>query len=321
MLRPLQEKFTPTAFPDLIVGLGQPDDAAVYRLSDDRALVQTVDFFPPVVDDPYYFGAIAAANALSDIYAMGSDPLFALNLCAFPEDLPGEIIGEILRGGADKVAEAGAAIAGGHSLRDQEPKYGLCVTGLMNPAHLMTKAGANPGDMLVLTKPLGVGVITTAIKREKAEPAHIEAAIESMARLNRAASHAALDLGVRSATDVTGYGLIGHALEMANQSRVSFRFNWTGLPFLAGATGYAEQWIFAGGAETNERAARGQVRFVGNLKDWQRMLLFDPQTSGGLLLAIASERAAEFIAALQVQGQRAWLIGEVVSGQGIEVIG
>lgn len=319
MLRPLQEKFAPAAFPDLIVGLGQPDDAAVYRLSDDRALVQTVDLFPPVVDDPYYYGAIAAANALSDIYAMGGDPLFALNVCAFPEDLPGEIIGDILRGGADKVAEAGAAIAGGHSLRDREPKYGLCVTGMMNPAHLMTKGGAHSGDLLVLTKPLGVGVITTAIKREKADPAHVETAIASMARLNRAAGHAARDLGVRSATDITGYGLIGHALEMANQSGLQFRFDWQSIPFLPGALDYAEQWIFAGGAETNQKAASSQVVFAAGLQDWQRMLLFDPQTSGGLLLAISAEHADQFVAALQEQGEQVWIVGRVGEGTGLVV--
>ncbi len=324
MLRPLQERFSPAQYPDLIVGLGQPDDAAVYRLSDDRAIVQTVDFFPPVVDDPYSFGAIAAANAMSDIYAMGGDPIFALNICAFPEDLPAEVISAILCGGADKVAEAGAAIAGGHSVRDREPKYGLSVTGMMNPAHLMTKGGAHPGDVLVLTKPLGVGVITTAIKRDQAAPGHVESAIASMMRLNRAAGHAARDLGARAATDITGYGLIGHSLEMANQSGVCFEFEWAAIPFLPGALGYAEQWIFAGGAETNAKAARAQVVFDAALTDWQQMLLFDPQTSGGLLVPLPLDRAEQFMAQLHAHAQhahdeQAWIIGRVTEGSGIRI--
>ena len=320
MLRPLQEKFAPAQYPDLIVGLGQPDDAAVYRLPDGRALVQTIDFFPPVVDDPYYFGAIAAANALSDIYAMGADPVFALNVCAFPEDLPGEIISDILSGGADKVAEAGAAIAGGHSLRDREPKYGLCVTGMMDLARLMTKGGAQPGDVLILTKPLGVGVITTAIKREKAAQPHIDTAIASMVQLNRTASLAAREAGAHAATDITGFGLIGHALEMATQARLQFRFSYRALPFLPGAVDYAREWIFAGGAETNEKAARDHVQFEAELADYERMLLFDPQTSGGLLMALAPQRVTDFMDDMARQDQPAWQIGEVALGAGIVVI-
>ena len=229
MLRPLQDKFQPSAFPNLIVGLGEPDDAAVFRLSAEQAVIQTVDFFPPVVDDPYYFGAIAAANALSDIYAMGGEVLFALNLCAFPEDLPGEIISEILRGGADKVAEAGAAIAGGHSVRDKEPKYGLSVTGMVHPERILTKGGGRPGDVLVLSKPLGVGVITTALKREQANMTDIDVATQSMARLNRNAATIARGLGAVSATDITGFGLLGHALEMAKAAQVQFVFEWEAL--------------------------------------------------------------------------------------------
>jgi selenide,water dikinase len=319
VLRPLQDLFTPAQFPDLIVGLGQPDDAAVYRLPDGRALVQTIDFFPPVVDDPYYYGAIAAANALSDVYAMGGDPLFALNVCAFPEDLPEAIIAAILRGGADKVAEAGAAIAGGHSLRDSEPKYGLCVTGIMDLAHLMKKGGAQIGDGLMLTKPLGTGVITTAIKREKAAQSHIDAAIASMVTLNRVASLAAREANAHAATDITGFGLMGHALEMAQQAGVQFRFRFRALPFLPGAMDYAREWIFAGGAETNEKAARSHVSIAGQLADYERMLLFDPQTSGGLLVALPSERVAAFSQFMQQQGQMAWQVGEVVPGDDIVV--
>ena len=190
MLRPLQQQFNKASYPDLLIGLDQPDDAAVYRLSDRLAIVQTVDFFTPVVDDPYAFGAIAAANALSDVYAMGGEVLFALNIAALPDDLPAEVVSEIFRGGAEKVAEAGAVIAGGHTIRDQEPKYGLCVTGIVDPAQATTKGGARPGDLLVLTKPLGVGVVTTAIKRDLATEDEIAAATASMLRLNRNAARA-----------------------------------------------------------------------------------------------------------------------------------
>jgi len=319
VLRPLQERFTPGLFPNLIVGLGRPDDAAVYRLSDEQAVVQTVDFFPPVVDDAYHFGAIAAANAMSDVYAMGGEVAFALNLCAFPENLPEEIIGDILRGGADKVLEAGAAIAGGHSVRDKEPKYGLCVTGFVHPARLLTKGGARPGDAVVLTKPLGSGVITTALKREQADPAHVAQAIDVMSALNRAASRCAREAGAHAATDITGYGLIGHALEMAEQSGAAFRFDWPALPFMAGAFDYAQRWIFAGGAETNERAYQPSVVFDPALMDWQRMLLFDPQTSGGLLVALDPGAVDGFIAGCQAQGARAWVVGDVIQGRGIVI--
>src|SRR5512136_2766815 len=216
VLRPLQNRFKRQDYPDLIVGLGEPDDAAVYRISPDQAIIQTVDFFPPVVDHAYSFGAIAAANAMSDVYAMGGQVLFALNIAAFPEDLDVDIFSDILRGSADKVAEAGGAIAGGHTVRDREPKYGLAVTGVVHPDRILAKGGAKVGDELFLTKALGAGVITTALKREQADPTHVQTAIESMLQLNRAASRAALAAGVRAATDVTGFGLIGHALEMAH---------------------------------------------------------------------------------------------------------
>lgn len=320
MLRPLQARFKPADFPNLLAGLGAPDDAAVYRLNDTQAIVQTVDFFPPVVDDPYWFGAIAAANALSDIYAMGAEPLFALNLCAFPEDLDTDVISEILRGGADKVAEAGAAIAGGHSVKDREPKYGLCVTGLMRPDALMAKGGARVGDVLLLTKALGVGVLTTALKREAiSDPAHLDAAVASMARLNHNAARAARSAGATAATDITGFGLIGHALEMANQAGVGFEIAWDALPFLPGALAYAEQWIFPGGAETNARAARPETRFARKLADWQEMLLYDPETSGGLLISVARGRAGEIIAQMRAAGEDAWVIGSVMPGSGIVI--
>ncbi len=320
MLRPLQDKFQPSAFPNLIVGLGEPDDAAVFRLSAEQAVIQTVDFFPPVVDDPYFFGAIAAANALSDIYAMGGEVLFALNLCAFPEDLPGEVICEILRGGADKVAEAGAAIAGGHSVRDKEPKYGLSVTGLIHPERILTKGGGREGDKLVLTKPLGVGVITTALKREQADEADVDRATQSMARLNRTASKIARGLGAVSATDITGFGLLGHALEMAKASQQQFAFFWEALPFLPGALDYGRRWIFPGGAEANQTMAEPQTQFAAGLADWQRMLLFDPETSGGLLVPLSAVNADRFVEQMRAAGEEAWVVGEVREGSGLALL-
>ena len=327
MLQPLQDKFKPALFPQLIVGLGEPDDAAVYKLSDEQAIIQTVDFFPPVVDDAYWFGAIAAANALSDVYAMGGDVLFALNLAAFPEDLDPDILADIMRGGADKVAEAGAAIAGGHSIRDREPKYGLSVTGMVHPAKVMTKGGGRIGDTLVLTKPLGVGVITTAIKRDQAEQSHIDAAILSMARLNRIASKFAREFGVKSATDITGFGLIGHALEMARASKTCFQFTWDALPFLPGALAYGANWTFPGGAEANEASATPHTQWAreaaheaGEFEPWQKMMLFDPETSGGLLMALPSDAAQAMVAQMHQAGEPAWIVGEVVEGSGIRVV-
>jgi selenide,water dikinase len=317
VLRPLQNRFKRQDYPDLIVGLGEPDDAAVYRIGPDQAIIQTTDFFPPVVDDAYSFGAIAAANAMSDVYAMGGQVLFALNIAAFPEDLDIEIFAEVLRGSADKVAEAGGAIAGGHTVRDREPKYGLAVTGVVHPDHILTKGGAKVGDALFLTKPLGTGVITTALKREQADPVHVQTAIESMMKLNRAASRAALDSGVRAATDVTGFGLIGHALEMAQQAGACFRFRFADIPFLPGAQAYADAWIFPGGAESNEKFYRPRARFSAELTLAQQWLLFDPETSGGLLVPVPPEGVQTFTA---IMGQGAWRIGEVVQGDGIEVI-
>jgi selenide, water dikinase len=319
VLRPLQNRFPATDHPNVLIGLDAPDDAAVYRLNDEQAIITTVDFFTPVVDDAYSYGAIAAANALSDVYAMGGEVLFALNIAALPENLPGEVISDILRGGADKVAEAGAAIIGGHTIKDDEPKYGLCVTGLIHPAQVMTKGGAQPGDVLVLTKPLGAGVITTAHKQEKAADAHVHAAIVSMSRLNRGAGRVARTFGARGGTDITGFGLLGHALEMAQQSRTRFVFDFDALPFLPGALDYGRAWVFPGGASTNKAAAEPHVSFDDALVDWQRMMIYDPETSGGLLLPIAADKAEALVAALQVQGEPAVRVGRVEPGAGIHV--
>lgn len=319
-MRNLGDLFPAAAHPNLLVGLGAPDDAAVYRLSDDLALIQTVDFFTPIVDTPYEYGAIAAANALSDVYAMGGEVLFALNLAAFPPDLPADLLAEILRGGADIVRSVGAAIAGGHTIQDKEPKYGLAVTGAVHPNRIFTKGGARPGDVLILTKPLGTGTITTAVKRGAVEAAHLEAAIASMMRLNRVAAQAAQAAGVRAATDITGFGLLGHASEMADASGVRLRIRFDALPWLPGALKYAEEWIFAGGAHSNHAFYNPLVTYTRPVADWQETLLHDPQTSGGLLIAVPADRLERFDAFCRAHGQEYWRIGEVTEGAGIEIV-
>jgi len=316
VLRPLAKLFQPADYPDLLVGLGAPDDAAVYRMSADQAIVVTTDFFPPVVDDPYQFGAIAAANALSDIYAMGGEPLFALNLAAFPDDLPSEVISEILRGGAEKVKEAGAVIAGGHTVTDKEPKYGLAVTGRVHPDRIFAKGGAQVGDALVLTKSLGTGVITTAHKRALVEAADLTAALTRMTRLNRSAAEAAKGHGAHALTDVTGFGLLGHAHEMAHLAQVGFEFNYAALPWLPGVKRYAAEWVFPGGSERNEDYFGRWVTYPPGLADWEQRLLHDPQTSGGLLMAVPPKAVSALLATLHATGDEAYLIGRVINGNG-----
>lgn len=281
--------------------------------------MQTLDFFAPVVDDPYVYGAIAAANAMSDVYAMGGEVLFALNIAAFPKWLDRAVLAEILRGGAEKVREAGAAIAGGHTIDDDEPKYGLAVTGIVFISELMTKAGAQAGDQLFLTKPLGTGLITTAAKGGAAQPEHVDAAVRSMLQLNRLASHAARAAGVRAATDITGFSLLGHAAEMAAASGVQLRFDLERLPILEGTRQYAEEWLFPGGAHSNREFFAPQVQFIGSISEEEQMMLFTPETSGGLLLAVPADKTDAFLAACQSLGQPAWHIGEVVPGSGIVV--
>jgi|SRR5579859_1472028 len=319
VLRPLAGMFPADDYPDLLVGLGLPDDAAVYRLSPDQAIIETADFFPPVVDDPFTFGAVAAANALSDIYAMGGRPLFAINLAAFPEDVPVDVLGEILRGGAQKVREAGAAIAGGHTVTDKEPKYGLAVTGLVHPDRIVSKGGARAGDRLVLTKSLGTGVLTTAHKQGAVAEADLEAAVASMVHLNRAASEAAQATpGLHAMTDVTGFGLLGHAHEMAHLSGVSIALDYAALPWIGGVKRYAQQWVFPGGSERNEAYYAKWVSLAPDLKlaDWEVRLLHDPQTSGGLLIAVAAEHLDELVARLRAAGEPAHVIGTVGAGAG-----
>jgi selenide,water dikinase len=300
--------------------LGEPDDAAVWRLNSRQALVATTDFFTPVVDDPYDYGAIAAANALSDVYAMGGQPFLALNIAAIPPDLPSDLVGEILRGGAEKARQAGVVIAGGHTIQDKEPKYGLVVLGFVNPAKLMTKNGAQPGDLLALSKPLGFGVTTTALKNDHAEPEDVKEVVGWMTRLNQGAAELAVSFGVRTATDVTGFSLLGHGWEIAATSGIGLRLEWDKIPFTSGAQRYAEDYNFPGGAYDNRIYFESHVRFTKSLPEDKQLLLFDPQTSGGLLISVPPDKKDALFARAQEIGQELWWIGEVTSGNLIEVV-
>ena len=308
---------------DLLVGLGHGDDAAVYRLAPDLAIVETVDFFPPVVDDAYTWGAVAAANAMSDVYAMGGEVLFALAVAGFPRDLPKSIIAEVFRGGAEKVAEAGGMIAGGHTVVDAEPKYGLCVTGRVHPDRIFLKGGLRAGDRLFLSKPLGTGVITTAAKNDSASPEVVTGAVQSMLRLNRVAAQVAQTFGVRGATDITGFGLLGHATEMVEASGVGIALSAARLPLLAGARELAERGEFSGGMKRNRRhldAVLGsRLRIDPALSVGLAGLLTESETSGGLLFAVSRERAAEVVAAFAARGESCAEIGEVVTRTEISV--
>lgn len=300
------------------MGLETGDDAAVYRLRGDLALVQTVDFFTPIVDDPYAFGQIAAANALSDIYAMGGTPFLALNVVCFPvKKLGTEILAEILRGGADKVAEAGVALAGGHTVEDDVPKYGLAVSGTVHPDAILTNATSRPGNRLVLTKPLGTGVITTAIKADMCPEEVAAAAIASMQALNAAAARVMREVGAEAGTDVTGFGLLGHALEMAVASKVGLRIEAASVPLLPGALELARMGLLPGGAHANARHVQESVRFAPGVPPELRDLLADPQTSGGLLMAVAPEKTSELLERLHTAGVTAAAIGEVTDESGI----
>ena len=284
VLRPLAGMFSAEDYPDLLQGIATPDDAAVWRLDGERALVLTSDFFPPVVDDPHSFGAIAAANALSDLYAMGATPTLAINLVGFPNALDGSILSEILRGGAEKVREAGAVIAGGHTTDDKEPKYGLAVIGMVHPDRIWTKGGIKEGDRLFLTKPIGTGVVTTALKKDAVEENDLFLATSSMMRLHRLSVRAIEKSGVEihAATDITGFSLVGHASEMAEQSGLTLRLNWSALPLLPGAERYARGGFVPGGARRNRDYFSPFVKPLSPLEDWKQSLLYDPQTSGGL---------------------------------------
>ena len=320
VLRPLRNLFRAEHYPELLVGLEISDDAAVYKISDELAVIQTLDFFTPIVDDPYDYGAIAAANAMSDVYAMGGEVVLALNICGFPPDLPPDVISEILRGGAEKVVEAGGVLAGGHTIDDKEPKYGLSVMGLIHPKRVWTKAGARPGDALVLTKPLGVGIVATALKGEVADPAHVTAAVESMKRLNRDAARLVQKVGVSACTDVTGFALLGHSYEMAKKSGVRLDFYVDKLVFVEGAVGYAEDWLFPAGTCNNERAYEGAVRFAPEISEEMQQLLYTPETSGGLLVAVPPEKLETLTTLFANEEHPCWVVGEAAEGEGVQVL-
>jgi len=307
-----------TEDPRALVGHETRDDAAVYLLTEDQAIVETVDFFTPVVDDPYWFGRIAAANAFSDIWAMGARPLFALNLVGFPVGkVPLESLSEILRGGGDAAREAGAPVLGGHSIDDPEPKYGMAVTGTVHPARILRNVGAKPGDVLLLTKPLGSGIVTTGIKRGTAPAAVVERAVQVMAALNKAAGEVLAGSGaVHALTDVTGFGLLGHSWEMAEGSRVRFRLEARAIPVQEGVRELAAADVIPGGSKANLEWVKPHVRFPEGMSDVDRIVLADAQTNGGLLAAVAPERAGELLAAMSRAGVEAARIGEVRPADG-----
>ena len=303
MHRALTELPTAPRDPDVLVDAGTFDDAGVYRIAPDLALVQTVDFFTPIVDDPWDFGQIAAANALSDVYAMGGVPRTALALvCWPPAGLDPSILGRILAGGADKCREAGCAILGGHSIQDEELKYGLAVTGTVHPDRLWTNAGARPGDALVLTKPLGTGVLTTALKAGAVAAADLAVSVESMKRLSGPAAEVARSTGVHAATDVTGFGLIGHGVQLADASEVSLVFEAESLPLFERAEELALAGHVPGGGRSNRSYFEPRVRIAAGVTEGCRLVAFDPQTSGGLLLAVPGEAAEPLVDALREAG-------------------
>ena len=279
----------------------------------------TTDFFTPVVDTPYEYGSIAAANSLSDIYAMGGVPFLALNIAALPPDLPVEISSEILRGGAEKCRQAGVVVAGGHTVQDKEPKFGLVALGFVHPKKMLTKGGVRAGDLLVLTKPLGFGVTTTALKQGKADEADVLEVIAWMSRLNQTAGQLANEFDLHGGTDITGFGLMGHGMEMAEASGVALKLNFERLPFVSCARKYAEAWTFPGGTSDNRHFYGDRVRFAAGVSELEQMLAFDAQTSGGLLLAVPAGKISAFEARAKLLGQPMWVVGEALAGHGIEM--
>jgi selenide,water dikinase len=299
--------------PNVLVGFDTADDAGVYRVAPDLALVQTVDFFTPIVDDPYTFGQIAATNALSDVYAMGGRPMSSLAMVCFPANGDLNILEQILAGGLSKMMEAGCTVIGGHSIRDEEIKFGYAVTGAIHPDRVLTNTGARPGDELIFTKPLGTGVISTAIKKDKAEPAWIQAAIQSMTTLNQRAAEVITqnNFEVHGMTDVTGFGLIGHAREMALGSNVSLRIFGDEVPVLPGAIECVRAGYIPGGLKANQEFSQCSVKFDDDVPDHLRTILFDPQTAGGLLISVAAQQTEKLVFALERAGVHAWCIGDV----------
>lgn len=304
----------PKEDPNILVGIGHSDDASVYKLTEEIAMIQSVDFFTPVVDDPYMFGQIAAANSLSDIYAMGGEPKTALNIVAYPmQTLGPEILGRILQGANDKAKEAGIEIVGGHSVEDNEPKFGLSVTGIVHPEKFYKNIGAKPKDVLVLTKPLGIGVLTTALKRDLLEKEDIERISKVMATLNKIPAETLRDFHPNAVTDVTGFGLLGHAYEMASGSHVTFEIHYSDVPFLPKAMELAKDNVFPGGSWANHRWLDSKVEYDKSLESFEQALLCDAITSGGLLISLPEEEADAYIAKLKERTDiEARIIGRVV---------
>ena len=305
----------------ILIGYDDKDDAAVVRLSDDRLLVQTVDFFTPIDDDPYTFGQIAAANSLSDIYAMGATPLFALNIIGFPiNTLPKSDLTKILQGGIDKAEEAGISIVGGHSIDDPEPKYGLVVTGEVDENNLITNSNAQPGDILILTKPLGTGIIATAVKHDKADKTAMAESAKSMATLNKFAAEVMMEIGANAATDVTGFGLLGHLLEMCEASSVSAKIDYSTLPFFPSVKELAENGTVPGGTKRNLKFVKDKVNFGEHLTDVDKLLLADAQTSGGLLITLPAEKAERYISKFNELSEiKAVVIGEIIKKSNLRI--
>ncbi len=319
-LRSVMERVTPATDGRVLVGYGSSDDAGVYLLRDDLALVSTVDFFTPIVDDPFDFGRIAATNAFSDVYAMGGQPVTALNIVAFPEDLDLAILTTILEGGASVARSAGVAILGGHTIKDAEPKYGMAVTGIVNPQRIVTNAGARGGDVLVLTKPLGTGILTTARKRDVILPEELDEAVRAMTTLNDGAARAMLAAGAHAATDVTGFGLLGHADNMARASKVRLIIRAESVPFMARVLELIDAGVVPGGTRHNADTHAAFTGFAASVPEAVRLGLSDAQTSGGLLIAVAAQDADALVHDLHTVGALAAIVGEVREGAGIEVL-
>ncbi|HEY6326242.1 MAG TPA: selenide, water dikinase SelD [Candidatus Cybelea sp.] len=320
-LRRVMERVSPATNERVLVGYGSGDDAGVYLVREDLALVQTVDFFTPIVDDPYDFGRIAATNAFSDVYAMGGRPLTALNIVAFPEDLDLAILARILDGGAAVARSAGVAVVGGHTIKDAEPKYGMAVSGVVDPRRIVTNAGALPGDVLVLTKPLGTGILTTALKRGAIADDDLREAVDWMTALNDRASEAMLAAGAHAATDVTGFGLLGHADNLARASNVRLVFHSSAVPFMAQVLDLIEAGMVPGGTRHNAETHAAFTTFADSVPDAVRIGLSDAQTSGGLLIGVAPDGVDDLVESLKKSGALAAAIGEVRQGAGIEVLG
>ncbi len=306
-------KLPQISHPDLLVGNG--DDAAVYRINDHTALILTVDFFTPITDDPYEFGLIAAANSLSDVYAMGGKPLLAMNVVGFPADLARDMLGDVLRGGYDKAAEAGCLIVGGHTVDDPEPKYGLSVVGVVEPGKQVTNDGAQPGDVLVLTKPLGTGIITTGVKQGKTPGDVLKVAVANMAMLNQSAAEAMMKVGVNACTDITGFGLMGHLRSIVRGSHVGARVHFGQVPVLPGTWDLLEQGVAPGGTHRNLQAVADAAVWGTDLTDQQQLLLCDAQTSGGLLMSVPADKVDALVSLLVAAGTpTADIIGEITQG-------